>query len=64
MKTTSSLMNDPNCPCGAQSSADGAEPLCGKCRARNTWQRRAAGRKRHPRGAVGANPFAANGSGR
>ena len=43
--TTTPLYADlDHCPCGAVAT-DG--PLCGKCRARATWQRRQAERSRH-----------------
>jgi hypothetical protein len=37
------------CSCGATLSEDDRHMQCRKCRARNRWERHAAGRRRHAR---------------
>lgn len=49
MNIYSTTEGELTCPCGAAISEDDRHAQCRKCRARNRWERRAAGQRRHGR---------------
>ena len=49
MNIYSTTEGELTCPCGAAISEDDRHSQCRKCRARNRWERRTAGQRRHAR---------------